>query len=145
MEDLTVILNEIIVPSAIDKRIDSYAFETTRKVIIEKEKHLRNRVKYKTDKNAPWTKISTFEKNEEGTFIGSTKIVNAHKMPLCRGIMFSFYEKTWCTEYNKIIHLLEKKHERSTKKGFEFFKQYHHELGYLNRELKEVTFLIENN
>ena len=142
-EDLTSILNKVIVPQTIQKRIDSYGFTMDRKIIIEKEKYLRNRVKNKTKNDAPWTEIGSFEENGKGTFIGSTQIISTQKVAICRGIMFSLYEKIWLTKYTKIIHFLEKKHERSTKKGFEFFEKYYRELDYLKRESKDVVFFVE--
>ncbi len=139
-DDLTEIVHKHILPKTIQQRIDDYNFSSNKKIIIENEKNLRNRVKRRTSYNKHWSNISDFKSNDKGVFIGDTQIISATNSPLCRGIMFALHEKIWMTNYEKIIYFLENRHERFVKKGLEFFQKFYKELPYLNKDEKEIIF-----
>ena len=129
------ILNKYIIKQAIDKRIKEYDF-TNRKVYVYTEKSLRNlvtkRTKIKTNATRTWTTLKSFVAGSNGVYIDGEQIVNKNNNPVCRGIMFAFYEKIFQLNYDSIIHLIEKRHYRSIKKGFDLFQKNYKDLRYLN-------------
>jgi len=144
---LIKILNEKIIPEEIEKRLSIYNFEN-RNLWLVKEKNLRNivtkRTKKKTQPKKTWRVISDFHENYKGTFINGEMIKNEKDIPLCRGIMFAFYEKVLEKGYNSIVHLVENRHYRSIKKGLDLFLEYYQELPYI-KGLLEGKFIKMNN
>jgi len=131
-KELNRILNDKILPILIEKRITEYGY-SKEEIIVVREKFLRNvvtrRVNEKKIKN--WTHLSKYYKNESGINLGREKIVSESGNPLCRGIMFAFYEEIWNLGYLNLYHIIESRHQQSIQKGIDLFLAHYKELGYL--------------
>ena len=132
------ILNNHIVPILINKRIAAYGY-SPEEVIVIREKSLRNIVKRrlseKKSNKRKWTHLSKLNKDESGIYIGKEKIVSELGNPLCRGIMFAFYEELWKLDCENMYYIVEQRHQQSIHKGIELFRTNCEELGLLPQKM----------
>ena len=141
-KELNKILNHKIIPILIDQRITEYGY-SKEEVIIMREKFLRNFVTRRVNekKHENWTHLSKFHKDENGIYLGKEKIVSELGNPLCRGIMFAFYEKIWDMGYQNMYHVIEQRHQQSMQKGIDLFLTNYKELNYLFSQEMNMKFI----
>lgn len=140
-KELNRILNNKIVPILINERITEYGY-SKEEVIVVREKSLRNivtrRMNGKKVKN--WTHLSEYYRSENGIYLGKEKIVSELGNPLCRGIMFAFYEEIWDKGYLNLYHVVEKRHQQSIQKGIDLFFAHYKKLEYLLLQEMNMEF-----
>ena len=141
-KDLDEILNNEIVPIIIKKRITEYGYDKEN-VIIMRCKYLRNIVKRRVSENKlkNWTHHSKFSKGDSGIYLEKEQIVSEIGNPLCRGIMFAFYEEIWNLGNLNLFHVVEKRHQRSIQKGIDLFLNNYKELIYLSSKEMNISIL----
>lgn len=127
--ELDILLNNKIVPEIIRNRIEEDYKINFEDAIIIREKWLRNRVIERVNKKRiypkTWTNFEAYREDEYGIRIGFGDIVNPSGYPLCRGIMFAFFEELWAKNISTIYFLIEERHFQAISKGYDLFEKYH--------------------
>lgn len=140
-KSLDSILNREVVPELIQSRVLQYGLAYNNTLIFT-EKYLRNivmrRVSAKRKAIKKWNEMKSFNKDSYGCYIDNELIVNGNGSPLCRGIVFAFYESIWNLKFEIIDHYIEKRHKSSISKGLNLFLNNYHHLNYLNTGIKET-------
>lgn len=123
-------MDTVIIPNRLRE------YDLKGKVLVFKERNLRNKVSQRLKKSR--------QKNWN-YFMHPKLVLNENNNPVCRGILFAFFEKINELGYQKIDFSIEQKHFKAISTAWFFFESYQSKIHYLNTTLSAGKFITPIN